>query len=102
MNRRKAIALLATTAAVSWPQGLRAQQSARIARIGFLRFGPASANAGRVEALRLGLRQLGYVEGRNIVIEFRWADTVEQLPALAAELKRDDLTLNRFWIPKSA
>ena len=58
------------------------------ARIGFLRFGPASANAGRIEALRAGLRQLGYVEGKNIVIEFRWAETVDQLPELAAELVR--------------
>ena len=66
----------------------RAQQPAKIPRIGFLRFGPASAYAGRVEALRAGLRDLGYVEGKNIVIEFRWAETVEQLPELAAELVR--------------
>jgi putative ABC transport system substrate-binding protein len=42
----------------------------------------------RVEALRAGLRDLGYVEGKNLVIEFRWPDTVEQLPAAAAELVR--------------
>src|SRR5262249_20840464 len=53
-----------------------------------LRLGPASAFAGRLEALRAGLRQLGYVEGKDIVFELRWAETVEQLPQLAAELVR--------------
>jgi putative ABC transport system substrate-binding protein len=42
----------------------------------------------RIEALRAGLRDLGYVEGENLVIEFRWAETVDQLPKLAAELVR--------------
>jgi putative tryptophan/tyrosine transport system substrate-binding protein len=41
-----------------------------------------------VEAQRAGLRDLGYVEGKNIVIEFRWAERVEQLPEMAAELVR--------------
>jgi putative ABC transport system substrate-binding protein len=68
-------------------RGARAQQPA-MPVIGFLQFGPASAFAGRVEALRAGLRQLGYVEGKNIVIEFRWAKTVDQLPELAGELVR--------------
>jgi putative ABC transport system substrate-binding protein len=53
-----------------------------------LGFGPASAYATRVEALRTGLRDLGWIEGKNIVIEFRWADRVDELPALAAELVR--------------
>jgi putative ABC transport system substrate-binding protein len=73
---------------VAWPLLLRAQQSANVPRIGFLVFGPVSAYTGRVEALRAGLRQLGYVEGKNIVIEFRWAEMVDQLPELAAELVR--------------
>ena len=47
---------------------------AKIYRIGFLGSTPASALASRVEALRAGLRDLGYIEGKNIVIEFRWAD----------------------------
>jgi putative ABC transport system substrate-binding protein len=86
LKRREFVTLLGGAGA--WPLPLRAQQSANVARIGFLRLGPASANADRVEALRAGLRQLGYVEGKNIVIEFRWAETVDQLPELAAELVR--------------
>jgi putative tryptophan/tyrosine transport system substrate-binding protein len=80
MKRREFITLVG--GAVAWPLPLRAQQSANVARIGFLRFGPASANAGRIEALRAGLRQLGSDEGKNIVIEFRWAEAVNQLPEL--------------------
>jgi ABC-type uncharacterized transport system substrate-binding protein len=67
---------------------VRAQQPGKVARLGLLRFGPASASAGGVEALRTGLHELGYVEGKNIVIEFRWAETVDQLSELAAELVR--------------
>jgi ABC-type uncharacterized transport system substrate-binding protein len=85
MRRREFITLLGSGAA-AWPLAARAQQPAKVPRIGFLRVGPASANAGRVEALRAGLRQHGYVEGKNIVIEFRWAETVDRLPELAAEL----------------
>jgi putative ABC transport system substrate-binding protein len=89
MRRRDLITLLGGAAAsVAWPLAARAQQPGKVARLGFLRFGPASANAGRVEALRTGLRALGYVEGQNMVIEFRWAETVDQLSALAAELVR--------------
>src|SRR6266702_5514343 len=87
MRRRAFIKVIVGTA-VAWPLAVRAQQPARVPRIGFLRFCPASAYAGRIEALRAGLRQLGYVEGKNIVIEFRRAETVDQLPELAAELVR--------------
>jgi putative tryptophan/tyrosine transport system substrate-binding protein len=65
------------------------QQPPRIARIGFLGVTSASlsANVIRVGALRTGLRDLGYVEGKNLTIEFRWAEgRHERLPALAAEL----------------
>ena len=87
MRRREFIRLLCSAAA-AWPLAAGAQQPAKIPRIGFLRFSSASANVDRVEALRAGLRQLGYVEGRNIVIEFWWAETVGQLNELAAELVR--------------
>jgi putative tryptophan/tyrosine transport system substrate-binding protein len=87
MRRREFIALLGSGVA-AWPLAARAQQPAKVARIGFLNLAPASAWSSRVEALRAGLRDLGWVEGKNIVIEFRWADNVSQLPALAAELVR--------------
>jgi putative tryptophan/tyrosine transport system substrate-binding protein len=87
MRRREFITLLGG-AAVSWPLAARVQQPADIPRIGFLRLGLPAPNAKRIEALRAGLRQLGYVEGKTIAIEFRWAETVDELPALAAELVR--------------
>jgi putative ABC transport system substrate-binding protein len=87
-SRRKLIALFASTAAVSWPLSVGAEQSTKVARLGFLRFGSASANAGRVEALRVGLRELGYVQDTNIIIEFGWADTIDELDERAAELVR--------------
>ena len=68
---------------------LAQQQPARVARIGFLIPAYASSYASRVEALRAGLRDLGYVEGKNFAIEFRWADgKYERLPGLAVELVR--------------
>jgi putative ABC transport system substrate-binding protein len=86
MQRRGFITLLGGAAAM--PLTARAQQPGKVPRLGYLGFGPASAYDTRLEALRAGLRDLGYVEGKNIVIEFRWADRVDQLPALAAELVR--------------
>jgi putative tryptophan/tyrosine transport system substrate-binding protein len=83
MRRRNFIALFGTAI---WPLPISAQQPTRLARIGFLGLAPASASASRVEALRAGLRDLGWVEGENILIEFRWAGKVDQLPDLAAEL----------------
>ena len=71
MRRREFITLLGGVAA-AWPLAARAQQPAKVARIGHLDLGPASARAGRVEALRAGLRDLGWIEGKNIIIEFRW------------------------------
>ena len=66
-----------------------AQQPARILRIGILIAGSASSNSARVEALRQRLRELGYVEGKNIVIEYRYAEgKLERLPDLAADLDR--------------
>jgi putative ABC transport system substrate-binding protein len=85
IGRRELLVALGGTAA-AWPVVARAQQPAKVARIGYLGIGPAAASAIWIEALRAGLRELGYVEGKNFVIEFRWAETVDQLPELAAEL----------------
>ena len=64
-------------------------QSTRVWRIGFLGVPNASGYANRVEALRAGLREHGYIEGKNIVIEWRWADgRLDRLPALADGLVR--------------
>jgi ABC-type uncharacterized transport system substrate-binding protein len=98
MKRREFISLLGGASA-AWPLAVRAQQPAKVARIGFLNLAPASAWSRRVEALRAGLRDLGYVEGKDIVIEFRWAETVEQLPELAAELVR--LNVDVIFAPSS-
>ena len=66
-----------------------AQQPTKIPRIGYLAGASLSANAARIEAFRQGLRELGYVEGKNIVIEWRSAEgKLDRLPALAAELVR--------------
>ena len=69
MKRREFITLLGGAAA--WPLVAQAQQSAKVARIGFLGPAPATSYWPRVEGLLAGLRDLGYVEGDNIVIEFR-------------------------------
>ena len=75
--------LLAHCAAAS------AQQPTKIPRVGFLAGGSLSTNAARLEAFRQGLRELGYVEGKNIVIEWRFAEgKFDRLPGLAAELVR--------------
>ncbi len=72
---------------VAAPLAAEAQAPAKVSRIGFLASGVAAGTAPRLEVFRQGLHDLGYVEGRNIVIEYRWAEgKVERLPALAVEL----------------
>jgi len=91
LKRREFISLLGGVS-VTWSVVARAQQP-KVFRVGFLAFGNASTWAKRVEALRGGLRDLGYVEGKNIVIEFRSTETLEQLPELATELVRINVDL---------
>jgi putative ABC transport system substrate-binding protein len=82
--------LLATGALLAAPLSSFAQQpQAKIPRIGFLGVANPTAWSPRVDAFRAGLRDLGYVEGKNITIEFRFAEgQYDRLPALAAELVR--------------
>jgi putative ABC transport system substrate-binding protein len=85
MRRREFVALLGGTAA-AWPLTLRAQQSS-IPLIGFLNGFSQSAWEQPVLAFRNGLSEQGYVEGQNVAIAFRWAESqYDRLPALAAEL----------------
>jgi putative ABC transport system substrate-binding protein len=88
MRRREFIGLI--SGAVAWPLAARAQQpSAKVFRIGFLGSATADNLPKRPEAFRAGLRDLGYQEGRDFVIEYRWADgNYDRLPALIADLAR--------------
>src|SRR5579864_449372 len=86
--RRKLIIGLGS-AAVAWPLAARAQQAEKIAKIGVLYPGGSPPAPPRMESIRKGLRQLGYVEGQNVAIELRYAPAgLQQLPDLAAELIR--------------
>ena len=68
---------------------VEAQQPTKVPRIGYLIAVSPSTSASRIEAFRQGLRELGYIEGKNIVIEWRYAEEkLDRLPALAAELVR--------------
>ena len=71
---------------LAWFQPVSAQ-NAKLVRIGFLGPNSAASTASRMESLRAGLRELGYVEGKNLVIESRWADgNYDRLPKFASEL----------------
>src|SRR3954453_7392042 len=97
MRRREFMAMLGGAAA--WPIAAPAQQPARVFRIGFLGFGNPSTWTNRVEALREGLRDLGYIDGKNIFIEFRATETIEQLPKLATGLIR--MNVDVLFAPSS-
>ena len=85
MNRRCLLVSLGCTAA--WPLAAHSQQSPKVARVGWLTAQRASSLTTFVEAFRTSLTDLGYVEGRNLTIEFRYGDdVVERVPALSAEL----------------
>jgi putative ABC transport system substrate-binding protein len=86
MRRREFIRLFGS-AVVAWPLAARAQQAGKVHRIGFLGSATAAGSAKAVESFRAGLREFGYVEGRNIGIEFRWAQgNYDRLSDLVADL----------------
>jgi putative ABC transport system substrate-binding protein len=89
MNNRRKMIIALGAGALAAPFGSIAQQQGKVWRIGFLGLASATSSASRVEAVRAGLRDLGYVENKNLIIEFRWAEgKYERLPELAADLVR--------------
>jgi len=86
MNTRRKLLIALGAGAIAAPLVCFAQ-SAKVVRVGFLGAASAAGGKNRIEALRAGLRELGYMEGKNLVIEYRWADDkYDALPKLAAEL----------------
>jgi putative tryptophan/tyrosine transport system substrate-binding protein len=89
MRRREFITLLGGMAAMLQPLSPNAQTSGRIWRIGVLETTSMSLNAANLEAFRQSLRDLGYVEGKNFIIEYRSAEgRGDRFPELAADLLR--------------
>src|SRR5262249_12319997 len=92
IHRRSFLTLLGTSAA-AWPLAVRAQQGAAPV-VGYLSAGSPEASSPRLRVLREGLSELGYVEGRNLAIEYRWVgDRHDQLPAMAADLVRQKVAV---------
>src|SRR6516165_10049631 len=92
IGRRKFLATLGGAVA-AWPIAARAQQPA-MPVIGYLNLGSPESDTSRLTGLRRGLNQSGYVEGRNFVIEYRWAgNQADRLPTLVADLVQLQVTV---------
>ena len=78
-------------AAAVWPVAVGAQQPTPV--IGFLRYSSLEGSAHLLTALRRGLNDAGYIEGRNLVNEYRWSESTDRLPALVADLVRRQCAL---------
>jgi hypothetical protein len=83
MRRREFIKVVGYAA--TWPLTVSAQQPA-MPVIGYLGTGSAELNAQLLRAFRQGLREIGYIEGQNLAIEYRWAEQNDRMPALATDL----------------
>jgi putative ABC transport system substrate-binding protein len=85
--RRREFITLVGSLTLAWPLVARAQQQPTMPVIGFLHYGSAKAYSHIVSAVRQGLRESGFIEGRNVAVEYRWAEgQYDRLPALAGEL----------------
>ncbi|MBI2752084.1 MAG: ABC transporter substrate-binding protein [Betaproteobacteria bacterium] len=94
MNRRRFIAFAGSTLAI--PNAFA--QAGKVWRIGYLASSPPRTNEHALAAFRAGLRELGYIEGRNLAIEYRWTeDDIAGLPALARELAERKVDLILAW-----
>src|SRR3954469_18247550 len=100
MRRREFISLVGGAAA-AWPMVARAQQAVPV--IGHMHAGTAEDNRDQVAAFEQGLGQLGYFNGRNVALEYRWpVSQYDRLPALAAELVSRRVTLIAAGKPVAA
>ena len=89
MNKRKLRSFALCALLLALCASADAQQANKVPRVGSLYAGSPSTQSARIEAFRQGLRELGYVEGKNIIINYRYAEgKFDRLPALAAELVR--------------
>ena len=87
--RAKILIWLLVTVLLATAQPAEAQQPKKVPRIGYLSTVDAARESTRAEAIRLALRELGYIEGQNIAIEYRYAEgKLDRAPELAAELVR--------------
>ncbi len=88
MRRREFIALLGSTT-IAWPLGVRTQQAITLPVIGFIYGGSAEANPSYVAAFRKGLNENGYIEDKNVTVEYHWLEgRYDRLPPLMADLVR--------------
>ena len=89
MNARRKLLVAIGAGVLTTPLPVFGQQQSKVSRIGYLAGDSVANNPHRLQAFRDGMRELGYVEGKNLVIEYRWAEgKYERLPELAAELLR--------------
>lgn len=79
---------MAALCSAAWPFEAQAQRTSGVPRIGFLGLGQPTDWTDQIDALRLGLKRFGYVEGGNLLIEFRWAADVAELSKFAEELSK--------------